>query len=153
MFLMIPGIALIFSLPQWGYRVFPEDILGLCQAAHYSTKHCDTYSRYLYNCIVTLTLLSLSGHCRPENLKLKEQITGAGETAAESEGQPEAKEDVVKEETASVRSKMEVSTPQKVWKSCGRMDGRAPVWFRGLKAGREKGGNDQHRCLGSHSII
>ncbi|XP_014068804.1 TNFAIP3-interacting protein 1 isoform X2 [Salmo salar] len=50
---------------------------------------------------------------RPENLKLKEQITGAGETAAESEGQPEAKEDVVKEETASVRSKMEVSTPQK----------------------------------------
>ncbi|XP_064874385.1 TNFAIP3-interacting protein 1-like isoform X1 [Oncorhynchus nerka] len=50
---------------------------------------------------------------RPENLKLKEQVTGAGETAAESEGQPEAKEDVVKEETASVRSKMEVSTPQK----------------------------------------
>ncbi|KAM9413697.1 TNFAIP3-interacting protein 1-like isoform 17-T45 [Salvelinus alpinus] len=50
---------------------------------------------------------------RPENLKLKEQVTGAGETAAESEGQPEAKEEVVKEETASVRSKMEVSTPQK----------------------------------------
>ncbi|XP_070994398.1 TNFAIP3-interacting protein 1-like isoform X1 [Oncorhynchus clarkii lewisi] len=50
---------------------------------------------------------------RPENLKLKEQVTGAGETAAESEGQPEAKEDVVKKETASVRSKMEVSTPQK----------------------------------------
>uniref|UniRef100_A0A674BTM4 TNFAIP3-interacting protein 1 n=1 Tax=Salmo trutta TaxID=8032 RepID=A0A674BTM4_SALTR len=50
---------------------------------------------------------------RPENLKLKEQNTGAGETAAESEEQPEAKEDVVKEGTASVRSKMEVSTPQK----------------------------------------
>uniref|UniRef100_A0A8C7JU55 TNFAIP3-interacting protein 1 n=1 Tax=Oncorhynchus kisutch TaxID=8019 RepID=A0A8C7JU55_ONCKI len=50
---------------------------------------------------------------RPENLKLKEQVTGAGETAAESEGQPEAKEDVVEEETASVRSKMEVGTPQK----------------------------------------
>ncbi|XP_031654345.1 TNFAIP3-interacting protein 1 isoform X15 [Oncorhynchus kisutch] len=50
---------------------------------------------------------------RQENLKLKELVTGAGETAAESEGQPEAKEDVVKEETASVRSKMEVSTPQK----------------------------------------
>ncbi|XP_055744297.1 TNFAIP3-interacting protein 1-like isoform X5 [Salvelinus fontinalis] len=50
---------------------------------------------------------------RPENLKLKEQVTGAGETAAESQGQPEAKEEVVKEETASVRSKMEVSTPQK----------------------------------------
>uniref|UniRef100_A0A674BUH3 TNFAIP3-interacting protein 1 n=1 Tax=Salmo trutta TaxID=8032 RepID=A0A674BUH3_SALTR len=48
---------------------------------------------------------------RPENLKLKEQNTGAGETAAESEEQPEAKEDVVKEGTASVRSKMEVSTP------------------------------------------
>ena len=46
---------------------------------------------------------------------------------AESEGQPEAKEDVVKEETASVRSKMEVSTPQKVWKSFPRMDGMAPV--------------------------
>ncbi|XP_038849368.1 TNFAIP3-interacting protein 1 isoform X6 [Salvelinus namaycush] len=50
---------------------------------------------------------------RQENLKLKELVTGGGETAAESEGQPEAKEDVVKEETASVRSKMEVSTPQK----------------------------------------
>ncbi|XP_052373266.1 TNFAIP3-interacting protein 1 isoform X7 [Oncorhynchus keta] len=50
---------------------------------------------------------------RQENLKLKEQVTGAGETAAESEGQPEAKEDVVREETASVRSKTEVSTPQK----------------------------------------
>eukprot|EP00063_Salmo_salar_P079202 XP_014054037.1 PREDICTED: TNFAIP3-interacting protein 1-like isoform X5 [Salmo salar] len=50
---------------------------------------------------------------RQENLKLKELVTGGGETTAESEGQPEAKEDVVKEETASVRSKMEVSTPQK----------------------------------------
>uniref|UniRef100_A0A673VJU7 TNFAIP3-interacting protein 1 n=1 Tax=Salmo trutta TaxID=8032 RepID=A0A673VJU7_SALTR len=46
---------------------------------------------------------------RQENLKLKELVTGGGETTAESEGQPE----VVKEETASVRSKMEVSTPQK----------------------------------------
>uniref|UniRef100_A0A8C7JWV8 TNFAIP3-interacting protein 1 n=1 Tax=Oncorhynchus kisutch TaxID=8019 RepID=A0A8C7JWV8_ONCKI len=54
---------------------------------------------------------------RPENLKLKEQVTGAGETAAESEGQPEAKEDVVEEETASVRSKMEVGTPQKMEKA------------------------------------
>ncbi|XP_045062545.1 TNFAIP3-interacting protein 1 isoform X1 [Coregonus clupeaformis] len=52
-------------------------------------------------------------HCRQENLKLKELVTGGGDTATESEGQPEAKEDVVKEETASVRSKMEVSTPQK----------------------------------------
>lgn len=148
MFLMIPGIALIFSLPQWGLsRGYPRALLS------YSTKHWDRYSRYYCNCPVTLTLLSLSGHCRQENLKLKELVTGGGETTAESEGQPEAKEDVVKEETASVRSKMEVSTPQKVWKSCGRMDGRAPVWFRGLKAGREKGGNDQHRCLGSHSII
>ncbi|CAB1337566.1 unnamed protein product [Coregonus sp. 'balchen'] len=50
---------------------------------------------------------------RQENLKLKELVTGGGDTATESEGQPEAKEDVVKEETASVRSKMEVSTPQK----------------------------------------
>uniref|UniRef100_A0A4W5L250 TNFAIP3 interacting protein 1 n=1 Tax=Hucho hucho TaxID=62062 RepID=A0A4W5L250_9TELE len=54
---------------------------------------------------------------RPEKLKLKELITGGGETATESEGQPEAKEDVVKEETASVRSKMEVSTPQKMEKA------------------------------------
>ncbi|CAB1324820.1 unnamed protein product [Coregonus sp. 'balchen'] len=50
---------------------------------------------------------------RQENTKLKELVTGGGDTATESEGQPEAKEDVVKEETASVRSKMEVSTPQK----------------------------------------
>uniref|UniRef100_A0A8C7SYZ5 TNFAIP3-interacting protein 1 n=1 Tax=Oncorhynchus mykiss TaxID=8022 RepID=A0A8C7SYZ5_ONCMY len=57
---------------------------------------------------------------RPENLKLKEQVTGAGETVAESEGQPEAKEDVVKEETASVRSKMEVSTPQKMEKALAK---------------------------------
>ncbi|XP_041691707.1 TNFAIP3-interacting protein 1 isoform X2 [Coregonus clupeaformis] len=54
---------------------------------------------------------------RQENLKLKELVTGGGDTATESEGQPEAKEDVVKEETASVRSKMEVSTPQKSGKA------------------------------------
>ncbi|KAL0973703.1 hypothetical protein UPYG_G00209830 [Umbra pygmaea] len=50
---------------------------------------------------------------RQENLKLKELVTGGTEPATETEAQPEAKEEVAKEETASVRSKMEVTTPQK----------------------------------------
>ena len=50
---------------------------------------------------------------RQENQKLKELVTGEG--AAPVEGEPaEAKEEPAKEETPSVRSKMEVSTPQKV---------------------------------------
>uniref|UniRef100_A0AAY5JX21 TNFAIP3-interacting protein 1 n=1 Tax=Esox lucius TaxID=8010 RepID=A0AAY5JX21_ESOLU len=53
---------------------------------------------------------------RQENLKLKELVTG-GDPAEKTEGPPEAKEELVKEETASVRSKMEVTTPQKSGKS------------------------------------
>lgn len=53
------------------------------------------------------------GHRRQENLKLKLLVTGGGGESAETDP-PEAKEEVVKEETASARSKMEVTTPQKV---------------------------------------
>ncbi|KAJ8015063.1 hypothetical protein DPEC_G00022240 [Dallia pectoralis] len=56
---------------------------------------------------------------RQENLKLKELVTEE-EPANKSDGQPEAKEDLVKEETAGVRSKMEVTTPQKSGKSADK---------------------------------
>lgn len=58
---------------------------------------------------------------RQENQKLKELVTGgasaAGSSAVPSDTEAaEAKEEPVKEESAAVRPKMEVNTPQKVVK-------------------------------------
>ncbi|XP_067104173.1 TNFAIP3-interacting protein 1 isoform X1 [Osmerus mordax] len=54
---------------------------------------------------------------RQENQKLKELVTGEGAAPAEGGEPAEAKEEPAKEETPSVRSKMEVSTPQKSGKA------------------------------------
>ncbi|XP_062333135.1 TNFAIP3-interacting protein 1 isoform X3 [Osmerus eperlanus] len=54
---------------------------------------------------------------RQENQKLKELVTGEGAAPVEGGEPAEAKEEPAKEETPSVRSKMEVSTPQKSGKA------------------------------------
>uniref|UniRef100_A0A3P9AIG2 TNFAIP3-interacting protein 1 n=1 Tax=Esox lucius TaxID=8010 RepID=A0A3P9AIG2_ESOLU len=56
---------------------------------------------------------------RQENLKLKELVTG-GDPAEKTEGPPEAKEELVKEETASVRSKMESGKSADMEKAPGK---------------------------------
>ncbi|KAK0153267.1 TNFAIP3-interacting protein 1 [Merluccius polli] len=51
---------------------------------------------------------------RLENQKLKELVTGGADPAVQTDSEPEdVKEDPVKEESPSVRSKMEVTTPSK----------------------------------------
>ena len=55
---------------------------------------------------------------RLENQKLKELVTGGADPAVQTDSEPEdAKEEPVKEESPSVRSKMEMTTPSKVGKS------------------------------------
>ena len=54
---------------------------------------------------------------RLENQKLKELVTGGADPAVQTDSEPEdAKEEPVKEESPSVRSKMEMTTPSKVGK-------------------------------------
>ena len=94
----VPVLSRIVITPWGGLRVFPEDF-G-CSASGHGAFVC-----WLYKCL-------FSDCSRQENQKLKELVTGS--TVPADTAPPEAREEPVKDETTSVRSKMEVGTPQKV---------------------------------------
>lgn len=103
-------LGLSVFVPAGSYRFFPKNMTITRQSLG-KTGLCSEILSF-----------SLSSLLRLENQKLKELVTGGTtvlSTASASETEtPEAKDELVKEESPAVRPKMEATTPQKVHLYC-----------------------------------